>query len=262
MNRKQEEGKAVAEALRFVKPLAPGIHKGYPYRSYRADSAIACSDIFRWVSGPLKQRRYLLLGDAFHKKTLEPHTYDNDFVVTPKDWKIDYKHKDQREAYLAFQAENPGRVALRPFEQRMIDSWVERIREDEFARTIVFDAKGPNEVVACWDLFGQGMLSKGRLDGVRSPNVLFDLKTSSEMSRENFERKIWKYRYHCAAAYYHDLWRENTDEELTFVWVVVSKEVPEVWVIICKPEWLEAGRKHYQDVGSLYVTAKKGGITL
>ena len=95
------------------------------------------------------------------------------------------------------------------------------------------------------ELEGTKLYLKGLLDWVADDVFcIADLKTTEDASPIEFGRHVVNMGYDAQAAYYTDLWKLNTGEDIPFVWIVAEVEPPYgVAVYRATPEALERGRK-------------------
>lgn len=83
-----------------------------------------------------------------------------------------------------------------------------------------------------------------------APNLIIDLKTTTDASATAWKRKVEQegYGYCLQAAYYHDVMKESGMPISGVAWVVVETEAPYgVGVYLATEDHLTAGRNRYRD---------------
>lgn len=115
---------------------------------------------------------------------------------------------------------------------------------------------GQAEVSVFWDDPETGYQCKARIDYLRPGNVLVDLKTTQDASKEEFNRSIAKFGYHRQNAMYSDGYEVATGERAAaFVFVAVESKPPyAVGVYMLDEHAVETGRAEY---GTLLVDFKQ-----
>jgi len=87
---------------------------------------------------------------------------------------------------------------------------------------------GRKQLSLFWEM--EGIQMAGRPDYVietdKGYDVIFDLKTTKDASRDSFSRSILTYRYHVQAALYCAGWKAITGRDAQFVYAAIEKTPP------------------------------------
>lgn len=149
------------------------------------------------------------------------------YVVSPYD---DFKSKDAK----AWREEQRS-AGLAVMKQESVEharAMVEAVKAHRGAMEIL--DVGRSQVALTGTLPG-GAATKGLIDWVSDAVMcLSDLKTTTDASGDEFTKHAINMGYHAAAAHYVDLWKQNTSEDIPFVWLVVETEAPfavAVWIV-------------------------------
>ena len=163
----------------------------------------ALININRWkreyVDGEKDDKKdYFLLGTALHDLLLEPDKFD--WHEQPA---VVVKNKD------------------------MIEGMVQSIHEHPEAGAI-FSPSGIAEFSCYAKDEPTGLMQKVRPDYYRPdiPHLLFDIKTTTDASKDGFSRQMGNLKYFVSAAYYLDVARRFLPALEGFVFVVVEKKPP------------------------------------
>lgn len=112
-----------------------------------------------------------------------------------------------------------------------------------------------------------GLRLKGLLDWqteetlVNGKPIIVDLKTAADPSPRGFAKAVAEWRYDVQDAWYTDLWREETEEDRQFVFIVVGNEAPfAVGVYILRDEQRAAAREQARVWLRKYAEHKASGV--
>lgn len=228
--------------------LTKGIHRDIPDEHYRADPAIAVSDLMKWIDGDKPAGRNLLIGTALHDMILRPDLAKARYGRTPEDWRLNTA--EGKDALAAWEADN-GKIGIRPTEYAALSAMFKAVEAVAPAFKMFRAALQDNELCVVGTLPGHTATSKARIDAVRE-NTIFDLKTT-HWDESTFIDSMFKYRYFAQAAYYYDLHGIVDGKFRTgFAFVcVMSREPWSVYRIDVDPAILAAGRRWYDDILTL-----------
>lgn len=192
-----------------------------------------------------EQTEAQLIGQLTHRCILEPDTIEEAFHVKPTDLKLNTKAGiEWKEAHLD-----------RPIVDQKTFDKVFAMRDAVWAHPMAKRLlKGARTEACLFEEDSNSVLRKGRLDALpHTGSVIPDLKTTDCAQILEFEKSIFKYRYHVQAAYYIDLAALCGIEKKDFAFICVEKEPPYcVAVYQLDPEIIELGRRDYQDKLALY----------
>lgn len=182
----------------------------------------------------------MLKGTALHTAILEPQLWDTTIAVPPH--AFDRRTKVARERAEAFEAESTGRIVLSPDDANEVRRMADAVRKHPAARFLL-DLPGRCEASYTWTDEATGLECKTRpdwhsLDG----QIVLDVKTAENASREAFAKSIANFDYHVQAAWNLDA--QTCAEEALFLSLVVENTRPYgVAVYPASKAMLEAGRR-------------------
>lgn len=205
---------------------------------------------------PRRERAGQLEGTLAHCLTLEPEEFPRRYIVGPdinrntKEWKT-------------FAADNPGRIIIKP------DQYEVALAQARNVRALPDVAQALNacaaEVSAYWIDGQHDILCRCRPDWVYDCGppgvVLFDLKTCSDASTDEFARQIERKHYYRQAWYYSHGYAEASKRTvLAFVFIAVETEWPYMANAVMLDEAaIEQGRRECRRAMGLYAHGLKSG---
>lgn len=186
-------------------------------------------------------------GTAFHTLILEPHLFDENYILKPEPMLL----KDVgREAYDSYKnviqyIENSGKIVLSLDKWdsliKMRDSIYENPRAKELIEGAVYESS------YFWKDEESGLMVKSRPDILHS-NLYVDLKTIDDASPHNFQREMVKFGYHIQGAMVRDGVKALTGRTINAcINICVEKNYPHsIGVYIIDDEAIEAGSIDYK----------------
>tara|TARA_Y100001973_G_C5209184_1_gene344072 strand:- start:4953 stop:5813 length:861 start_codon:yes stop_codon:yes gene_type:complete len=190
----------------------------------------------------------LVLGSAFHMTMLEPHLFDETFVLGPK---VDRRTKVGKAAWAEFIEHHGNKKVLTGADMLRIEGMKQAIASHDEATDLLYPKHqaayekvmiyNPDEALTTDGLTTSAM--KGKLDVVDfGRGFVVDIKTTQDASPDSVGRTIERFGYDIQAAFYSNLYREVVGENPTFWFVFVEKEPPH-GVLVCRldDDWLEYG---------------------
>ena len=198
-------------------------------------------------------------GQALHTLILEPHEYNNRFVVEPN---FDRRTNAGKADAAAFAAEvaQTGKILLPYDTDRKLNLMRESVMAHPTARKLL-EMDGVNEESLYWIDKETGELCKCRPDrrvDWAGP-FLVDVKKVADIDR--FARHVEEFRYHVQHAMYCDGFENVYGEQPAFVFLAVDSNVSagryRVQVIELEPDWVEVGRQLYRDNLNTYSQCRK-----
>lgn len=190
----------------------------------------------------------MIIGSALHARVLEPHLYDDEYIVAPEG--IDRRTKEGKLRWADFEAEADGKTVLKAEDALQIESMAAAVHRHPAARMIL-RLPGKCEQSYFWTDEATGEKCKCRPDWHSDDRRLIaDVKTTEDASPRGFLRSVMKYRYHVQAAFYS----QGIGAE-QFVFIAVEKKPPFAVAVYATPlELLERG--HMESAGDLQTLAK------
>jgi len=251
---------------------AAGIHDDLPESEYRADPAVAQSDLKLLMrspahlvaakSAPKEETPTLTFGRLVHHLALTPELPPW-WIVRPAG--LDLRTKAGKE--WAESVNGASVITQEQFDsaRRMIDNlnahpaWALCSRQDKSKREV--SCFGERLVLPQ----GQPMMDirvKARIDLV--PEVgpaLVDLKTTDDARPEQFARSVDEFGYHIQAAFYLDLWNELASEQRDqFCIFAVEKTAPHNVAAYCiHADAITHGRTLYHNALEVFAECVREG---
>lgn len=210
---------------------------------YHAHSAVSKSGLDMVRRSPLHYwNRYLnpdrviepptpamVLGSALHARVLEPHLFDDEYIVAPEG--IDRRTKEGKLLWADFEAQAEGRTVLKAEDAAHIEAMAAAVHRHPAARTIL-RIPGQCEQSYFWIDPETGEECKCRPDWHSDDRRLIaDVKTTEDASPAGFGRSVIKYRYNVQAAFY----QQGLGAE-QFVFIAVEKKPPYAVAVYATPQ--------------------------
>lgn len=236
----------------------PGIYLDVPYDEYRSCKATANSDLLRIEKSPAKyifEKRNprpdtpaTFFGRALHTLVLEPHKFDDEFVVEPegapkrptraqlnakkpspgvleaiawwRQWDSEHGHKA-----MISNKRDPDKGVWGASDWDRLQGMRDAVMAHPLAGVLLSD--GWAEVTVIWQDPATKMLCKARVDWwPNGHNLICDLKSTDDATLGGATYSTAKYGYHHAAAHYLDGMEANGHKDLHFVFIFVEKDPP------------------------------------
>ena len=160
---------------------------------------------FRWkLDNTEPSSPAMNLGSLVHAMVLEPHTVESRWLVIPK---IDRRTKAGREQYESYISGNSSKYVVMEHEYEVARAMTDAVMEHPLAASLVKEVHvyGTAEQEFYWT-DDRGIERKAKVDGIihghAGPEMIVDLKTTSDASPDAFKRSIAKYCYGTQMAYY------------------------------------------------------------
>lgn len=172
---------------------------------------------------PQNETPALLLGRAVHCAVLEPETFNSRFAIAPK---CDRRTSVGKQRFAEFEAEHAGKQIISEADAEIIAGISQSIAAHPIASKL-FNA-GAAEVTGYFSDPETGVKCRIRPDYLRADDsIIVDLKTTTDASRDSFQRAIHQYGYALQAAFYSHGHKQITGEPLSdFLFVAVEKAQP------------------------------------
>lgn len=251
--------------------MKPGVYEGIPNAEYHGGPGISKSGLDLVHRSPMHYNAVVTasndrtptpaqeLGTAAHAIILEPHVFDESYVLAPK---FDRRTKEGKAAAAAFEDENAGKICLLQETWDQLFAMAAAVNAHPAAGSLLTSCPGEAEKSVYWIDATTGVLCRCRPDWWRDDNVIVDLKTTEDASQEGFAKSIANWRYDVQAAYYLDGVQQATGKRpKAFVFIAVEKKPPYgVGVYVLDSESLDLGRAQYQHDLRIYAECVRTGV--
>jgi len=212
---------------------------------------------FHNKNNPKEQTDAMLLGSAFHCLSLTPEKFENKFAIAPK---VDKRTSAGKDLWNSFLSANKGKSILTKEDGDRADAMAKALLSHPDAAEMLMN--GTPEVAMFWTHKQTGLKCKGKTDFLRNDRIMIELKKTSDASYHEFQRKINDYRYHVQAAFYLDVIKAATGQDMKgFLFAAVEKDAPfNIGVYAMEQEDLEVGKREYMKDLLVYRECLKTGI--
>lgn len=225
-----------------------------PSDQYHAEPRLNNSSIKQLLKSPAHYQAYLsasreptkamIIGSATHTAVLEPHLFDEQYIVAPDD--LDKRTKEGKTAFAELL--KSGKTILTASDHAIITAIAQSVLNHFTAKTLL--STGNAEVSIYTDI--DGVPAKCRMDWLR-PGLILDLKTTDDASPSGFSRSVAQYGYDVQAAWYIDCAKAEGLGIETFIFIAVEKEPPyAVGIYELDTDSIEVGRRKYQRALSIW----------
>ncbi len=207
------------------------------------------SEIARTV--PKKPESYFAVGTAIHTFLLEPSKFNERVLEIPKEV-LGKGDKKNTTAWDNYEAENKGKVLLKPAEMQQVLACVESITHHPAAMEILAAPAHIEQPITA-DIFG--VTAKGIPDiAIKRGGVVVDVKSTEAVDELEFKQQIKKYGYDIQAAWYLELCSAFYKKEYTnFVFIAVEKQPPyRCRCYYLGGDYLRDGREEAQKLAAEY----------
>lgn len=228
--------------------MKPGIYKRLDFDDYLAIKAVSATALKAFVNdSPFhgkavydgiteeKAPASVALGAALHCAALTPELTADTIAVGP-----DARRNEK--VWKAFEAENPGKLHLKPSEWRNVEGMLAGLRSTS-AIVKILAACEDRELTLVWEDADTGILCKSRLDLYsQSEAMMLDIKTTGDGDEFKFARVCDQLGYDIQFAHYA---RGLVANGLPFhqAGVLVVEQTAPWWAGICElsKDWFARG---------------------
>ncbi len=171
-------------------------------------------------------------GTAFHSLLLEPHLFNQNYVVVEASTKT-------TKIYTNAVAENPGKTVLLAKEKNLLDGMRKSFESNQTVNKVIGNSLVERSFF--WKDTLTGVECRCRPDIIFADEILIDLKTTTN-ARE-YGRDAFKYRSHVQAAFYMAGYYAATGRRVKeFLFITVEKSAPYGIVTYRAPDpFIQAG---------------------
>lgn len=211
----------------------PGRYLNLAAEVYHRSDALSASGIVKLLrtpahfiadrQAPRAPTEAMQFGTAVHTAVLEPALFDERIFQVPAEMPT-RRSNAGREAWEALYAQAGSRIMLASDEVLRIRAVAEAINRTTASE--IFLAGGYAETSLFWT--DDGLRCRARPDYTAdSFDVLVDLKTAEDASREAFMRAMWNYRYDIQAEWYLDGMEKTVGvRPSSYLWCVAETRPP------------------------------------
>lgn len=188
-------------------------------------------EYFKWIlDNPQEPTNDLILGQAFHKITLEPDTFYEEFAVMPN---CDRRTKEGKETYARFMEENStngDKTIITEEDYKTISGMRDSVRANKYANALL--SNGNTEQSIYWVDELTNEICKCRPDYYRTIEdriLITDLKSCRQADSLSLSKDVVKYSYDLQAGMYSTGLSTHFEKPLDlidFVFIFVEKEPP------------------------------------
>lgn len=238
--------------------MEPGIYSNLSNKDYHKSKGISKSGLSELARSPfhyleaktqqVKQTPAMLRGSALHCAVLEPHLFDDLFVVSEK---FDRRSKAGKLAAAEFEKNAVGKdiIDIEMYEE----VWTMRDNIFNHKKASQYLTGGIAEQSIFWRDNTTNVLCKCRPD-YRKNNVLIDIKTTVDASPDSFSRSIHNFKYYLQAAFYCEGASKALEIKCDkFVFICVENKPPyAVAIYVIHQNAIEKGRYEFHSLLDLY----------
>lgn len=244
-----------------------GIHRDMPSTEYHSVDAVSSSRLSKIKRSPahLLQERLnpspstdaMILGEAIHYAILEPDAFMSRYAAMPK---VDGRTKEGKAFKAAFEENNRGKSIISHDDYAKCLAISDAVAGHSKAWALL-ERADMREVSGFFNDRLTGLYCKLRADAVCSSiGTMFDIKSTQDASRPEFERSIFKYGYHRQGAHYIDGMAVLGHKIDHYAIIAVEKEAPFcVAVYRLQNDIIDLGRKENIQLMDLWKQCEESG---
>ena len=223
--------------------------KAIDIESYHADPAISKSkldlinkSIFHYLNPVKYESESLDFGSAMHDSILLPEVFAKKYIQLPED----YDGRKAAGKALARQCEELGQIAIKYHDYKGILSIRERLLKTPIIRNMLEKSEKEMSYFTQMKAHGHTFDVRCRFD-FRLGSDAMDFKTTRSTNEQDLKWTIKKYRYAVQNAWYSDVYKAETGEEIkNFIFIFIENKFPyHVTIKLLDRESEDLGRKHY-----------------
>lgn len=224
----------------LTKDLSNSAYHAHPAISKSGLDLIARSPAHFMYRAPKEPSRAMEIGTAIHTALLEPDRYKKEYVTVDCE---DRRASAYKEAVKTLGSE---RVLTRGEADKIV-GMSESVQGNPHAQALLQHDFAAFEVSIITKDPETGVDVKCRFD-LLTGNKALDLKKTQDARPDAFAKSVANYRYMVQAAFYSDVYRWETGDELeAFGFLVVEEEMPHASAIyVLDDEAIQYGRKLYR----------------
>lgn len=196
---------------------------------------------YKWsIENPKEDTEALIFGKLVHCLILEPETFDEKFIISPK---IDRRTKEGKEAYQLLCDNQNGRIVISEEQEEQASIMASKVLNHSLGSRLL--SNGKPEVKIYWECPITGCKFRSMIDYLN--DYVIDLKTTEDARPESFQRSITKYRYDVQGAVYLDAVEISTGiRPKGFIVIAIEKTEPyNVAIYLLDEIAIESGKSKY-----------------
>ncbi len=235
--------------------MKPGIYTSdqLSNEAYHSSEGISKSGLDLVMRSPAHYRyqgkkeptRALVIGTAIHTSILEPKRFSKEYMLLRE--VTDRRKTEYKQAVKVWGESN----VLSGTEADLVAGMQESVRSNPHLAEYM-QSPGRCELSVFATDPVTGVLVKCRFDKLTDSGLAVDLKKTQDL--RDFGKSVANYGYHIQAAFYSDVYKWATGEELRgFVFAAVEESMPHASApLILAEEALEIGRMQYREALNTY----------
>jgi hypothetical protein len=248
--------------------LKEGIVKDLDFKIYNKISALRSSGIsdlktpykywFKYISGQVEdeeENKWQVLGTALHVLVMEPDKFFQQYAIYPEG--CDRRTTEGKNLYVSFCALTMGKIILKHEDFEKVQAMANSMKSHPIYEAIF--VKSQNRCIEN-SIFWQhnGIWIKSRPDFYNN-EIIVDIKTTKEESRDDFVKAVTKYGYHRQAALQIDgLERITKRRYKYYINFVVEKKPPYLCYMTTYDDIaINQGRIEYNNASLIYAECVK-----
>jgi len=162
----------------------------------------------------------MIMGNLIHTMVLEPHKFDDEFVMRPE---MDRRTNAGKLAFNQFTATLAGRIGVTYEQVQQADAISKAVIASELAQALLSDCKIEQSIY--FTHADTGIQCKVRPDAWNG-SIVVDLKTTNDASYRAFQTSAFRYGYFLQAGMIYEALRSIDMVLEKFVILAVEKDAP------------------------------------
>ena len=204
-----------------------GIH-AITNEQYHSSEGISRSDLMRFKKSPmhfkhkqsLKETPSLIIGELVHTLVLEPHFFNDRYIVNPG---FDRRTKEGKTEYAEFQIASEGKKIIEGHIYAEASRIADSVNNHMFKQYLLQGYRVENSIFFRHEL--TGLQCKVRPDAWLG-DIIIDLKTTADASFKSFQSSAYNYGYYLQAGMIKRALESLNKPIKNFIFVAVEKEAP------------------------------------
>ena len=228
------------------------IYYDLPMDEYLSNPAIGSSTLKNILSSPLDFKtaidtpftgtRSTLLGSATHTAILEPHTFDDLYLIQTEDWGPRNKGEGKKKWDALKKKGIDENKGVLSYEEGI---FLSRSKKTSLENSLLAGILKEASIEVTSTCSHNGIDYKARPDVTSKGLINWDLKTTSKpIDEQSLQRTIYNNGYHFQAAHHIFCQKQNDIEIKGWGWIFVSTATPHPHIVLrlASESLLEAGK--------------------
>jgi len=204
-----------------------GIH-AITNEQYHSSEGISRSDLMRFKRSPmhfkhkqsLKETPALIIGELVHTLVLEPHFFNDRYIVNPG---FDRRTKEGKAEHAEFMTASEGKRIVEANHFTEASKMADAVNNHMFKQYLSQGYRVENSIFFRHEL--TGLQCKVRPDAWLG-DIIIDLKTTADASFRSFQSSAYNYGYYLQAGMIKRALESLNKPIKNFIFVAVEKEAP------------------------------------